>query len=161
MRISNTSSGANFECEGLLFLLLRDNVQHYAEGGVPSGRFPNLHALADRCWGAGGPTVNARQLRHEIAEAWPLLRHVPSTNLATGIRTRAALTGAKRPPTVRGTVLVRLSGWSVGLKMSREQTLEHIFGAFTASLLRFLDEAGDAALEAEFERAAARSNQRG
>ncbi len=153
MRISNTSNGTSLECDGLLFLLFRDNVQHYAEGGLPSERFRNLHALADHCWGAG-PLVNARQLGHEIAEAWPLLRRVSSTNLAIGIRSRAALTGAQRPPTVRGTVLLRLSGWRVPVTMSRNLTLEHVFGAIIAAIVRFLDAAGDAELSAEFERSA-------
>lgn len=149
MRISSPELGLSIECEDLLCLLLRDNVQHFLEGGTPSARFTAIHALADCYWAAAPPSLTGRRLASELGDAWPLLRSVPSSKLAISIRSRAVTTGALSAPSTRGTVLLRLTGWKLPLRIAPQGTLHDLFGPTVARLSAFCEQVGQRRLTVE------------
>ncbi|HYQ30720.1 MAG TPA: hypothetical protein VER04_25990 [Polyangiaceae bacterium] len=84
--VSGRSEVRDFDWES--YALLRDNVQHFVEGGAPSGRFRALHALAaavdrESC------VVDAVRLRLEVLQTVAALREVPLEHAAISARTRA------------------------------------------------------------------------
>ena len=115
--------------------LLRDNVQHHLEGGVPSGAFPAIHALADAPWESGPVAVNPAVLSSELGVAWPELRDLPIESLAISIRTRAIVTHSSCAPEVRGTVLHRLVNWPVPVALATSTTLGNLFGQLVSDLI--------------------------
>lgn len=133
------------ECDWALCTSLRDNVQHHLEGGRPSGTFPAIHALADRCWAPASVSVESRQLRGELERA-RALESLPIGRLAMSIRSRAALTGAPVAPAVRGTELVRLVGWRAPVRVVGATSLGNVLGDTMRRLLEFCAAAGDAAV---------------
>lgn len=64
MKLQMIGCGGERTCDWRSYALLRDNVLHYVESGVRSGRFRALHALA-RAVDSGACTVDAVRLRHE------------------------------------------------------------------------------------------------
>ncbi|HVJ16992.1 MAG TPA: hypothetical protein VM686_16235 [Polyangiaceae bacterium] len=146
MRLSVVGADLTTECDWERCTTLRDNVQHHLEAGLPSGRFPAIHTLADRCWATADVTFKAAQLRDELAEAWPVLRDLGIERLAIGIRSRAALTRAKAAPKVRGTVLLRLTGWKSPLALGDARTLGDLFTGLVIPLITFCQRAGDSAM---------------
>jgi hypothetical protein len=145
MRLSVAGRQLTTECDWQLCTALRDNVQHYLEGGLPSGRFPAVHTLADRCWATAAVTVPAAQLRTELEEAWPVLNVMTIDRMAISIRSRAALTGNMKAPTARGTVLLRLTGWKLPLKLAGAQTLGDVFGDLVLPMIGYCQKIGDRA----------------
>ena len=145
MRIWAVETGISVNCEASSCLLLRDNVQHHLEGGRPGDLYRAIHGLADGWWSARPLTIQAGKLRAELHQAWPLLRGIPNSRLAIGIRSRAALTGAASPPVVRGTVLLRLTGWRLPLRFDPNGTLDDLLGTTVATLMRLCERAGSAA----------------
>jgi len=146
MQLSVVGAELTTECDWELCTALRDNVQHHLENGIPSGRFPAIHALADRCWASAAVSVSAGQLRAELARAWPVLAALGVERFAMGIRSRAALTGAHAAPTIRGTVLLRLTGWKPPLKLASAKTLSDVFAGLVPPIMEFCRRAGDAAV---------------
>jgi len=143
MRLSLAGGALSTECDWELCTGLRDNVQHHLEGGFPSGRFPAIHALADRCWSETTVTIGARQLRQELAEVWPVIAHLGIERQAIGIRSRAALTRAPTVPKARGTVLLRLTGWKSPLPLGQARNLGELFGGLVQTLNDFCERVGD------------------
>jgi hypothetical protein len=127
MRLLISAGNKSVTCDWTLCSLLRDNVQHHLEGGKPSGNYPAIHALGDVVWNHEGK-ISVRQLRLELDTVRPVLRPLSINKLAVGIRSRAALTGALTPPPVRGTVLLRLAGWGVPVRLTGFTTLGDLFG---------------------------------
>jgi hypothetical protein len=146
MRLSMAGAELTTECDWALCTVLRDNVQHHLEGGLPSGSFPALHALADRCWEAAEVTVVAAQLRAELTQAWELLCGLRVERMAMGIRSRAALTGAAAVPKMRGTVLLRLTGWKSPLRLDNAKTLGDVLAGLVIPLIDFCRRAGNTAV---------------
>ncbi len=126
-------NGAMF-CEWSAAALLRDNVMHWLEDEEPSGRFPAIHALADWSPTCGRTPVRAEDLADELAVALPLLREVRGKDLAIGIWTRARMTGQQAPPTVRGTVVARLVGWTLPMPLADDASLEECYRPFLDAL---------------------------
>lgn len=84
--VSSRGESRNFDWES--YALLRDNVQHFVEGGAPSGRFRALHALSaavdrESC------SVDAVRLRLEVLQTVAALREIPLERAAISTRTRA------------------------------------------------------------------------
>lgn len=75
-------------CDWESFALLRDNVQHFVEGGVESGRFSALHGIA-RAVDGDAYLVDAVRLRLEVLRAWSALWPVKVDDAAVSSRTRA------------------------------------------------------------------------
>src|SRR5688572_25316656 len=88
MRLSVAGAGLTTECDWELCTALRDNIQHYFEGGSLSGLFPAVHALADRCWAPATVRISAAQLRAELTQAWQVLATMNVERMAIGIRSR-------------------------------------------------------------------------
>ncbi len=145
MQLSVAGAELTTECDWELCTALRDNIQHHLEGGFPSGLFPAVHALADRCWAPGEVTVSAAQLREELTQAWHVIGGLRVDRMAIGIRSRAALTGAQTVPKVRGTVLLRLTGWKSPLRLGSAKTLGDLFANLVIPLVEFCRRAGDTA----------------
>jgi hypothetical protein len=93
-------------CDWESFALLRDNVQHFVEGGVQSGRFSALHGIA-RAVDGDAYEVDAVRLRLEVLQAWRALWTVRVDGAAISSRTRAIREGRTVPPggSVTGPVL--------------------------------------------------------
>jgi len=117
-------------------LMLRDNLQHHLQAGRPSPGYPLIHAIADAALGAGQDRVEASELWSEVSLGLSGLRDVGIADLAMSIRTRALLTGADDMPVVRGTILLRLSGWKVPIAVEGMRTLEDLFAELYAGLDR-------------------------
>ncbi len=88
-------------CDWESFALLRDNVQHFVEGGVQSGRFSALHGIA-RAVDGDAYAVDAVRLRLEVLQAWSALWPVRVDGAAVSSRTRAIREG--RPVPTGGSV---------------------------------------------------------
>jgi hypothetical protein len=124
-----------------LFSLLRDNVQHHLEGGMPSGQFPAVHAVAYLIGAGGSVKVSARQIRDEVRWVFGGLRCRPVRELAISIRTAAVLANAWPLPAVRGTTLVRVAGWPVPESLAEATTLGGAFGRIAFDLARITEQA--------------------
>jgi hypothetical protein len=131
----------SLRCDYARCALLRDNVQHHLEHGLPSGRFAAIHALADSPWDTAPATINPKTLSSELELVWPSLRDLPIESLAISLRTRAALTHALAPPAVRGTILRRMVQWPVPLDLSTSKDLRALLGGLASDLARVAQEA--------------------
>lgn len=94
------------------YALLRDNVQHFIEGGEPTERFAALHGI-EKAVDCGSSQVDAARLRGEVLRAWYALWSVSLDRAAVSLRTRAVLTGCTEGPTARGTVRALQVGWEL------------------------------------------------
>lgn len=101
-------SGAGL-CDWESFALLRDNVQHFVEGGVQSGRFSALHGIA-RAVDGHSCVVDAVRLRLEVLQAWRALWPVSVDGAAVSSRTRAIREGTALPAggTVTGPAIAEI-----------------------------------------------------
>lgn len=99
-------------CDWESFALLRDNVQHYIEGGAPSARFAAMHEI-EHAVDEGERVVDASRLRGEVLRAWTALWKVPLEEAAISLRTRAIMTGSAEPSPCRGTVPAQQVGWAL------------------------------------------------
>ena len=96
MRLIVISQCGRETCDWGSYALLRDNVQHFIEGGRRSGRFRALHQVATAV-DHGACTVNAVRLRLEVLKAWAALWQVRLASAAVSCRTRAIREGAPLP----------------------------------------------------------------
>jgi hypothetical protein len=99
-------------CDWSGYALLRDNVQHFIEGGEPTERFAALHGIESAVDG-GRCVVDAARLRGEVLRGWYALWRVPLDQAAVSLRTRAILTESTEAPTAPGTVRARHVGWEL------------------------------------------------
>ena len=83
-------------CDWESFALLRDNVQHFVEGGMQSGRFSALHGIAKAVDG-DACVIDAVRLRLEVLQAWNALWPVRVDGAAVSSRTRAVREGRALP----------------------------------------------------------------
>jgi hypothetical protein len=134
MILSFTGPRGGFSTGVEQVLLFRDNVQHHLQAGVPSGTYRAIHRIADVAGSQGGATVPARDLWNEVSAAFRSIRSVDRRELAMSIRTRAILTNVRDLPAVRGTALVRLTGWHVPLATFEALTLGDLFGSLVTRL---------------------------
>lgn len=121
-------------CDWAAAALLRDNVMHFVEGGVPSGRFPAIHALADAPSFPDRPLPPAADVADELAIVLPQLRRTRGSDLAIGLWTRAVMKRQRQLPSVRGTVSAREVGWEVPMKVPADATLEDVYRPFLHAL---------------------------
>jgi len=125
------------------YAMLRDNVQHHLEGGVPSARFRALHAL-ERAVDRGTHRVDAARLRGEIMGAWYGLVKLGVDEAAISFRTRSIMTGCPTPPVRRGTARPRLTGWNLPISASSDEPslVRHVLG-LVVTVLRITETAVD------------------
>jgi hypothetical protein len=110
MQLTLTGRSGSIPCTWESYALIRDNVQHFIEGGAPTERFSSLHGI-EQAVDYGRCSVDATRLRGEIVRALYALKNVPMSDAAVSIRTRALLTGAAGRQSTRGTVRARNAGW--------------------------------------------------
>jgi len=94
-------------------LLFRDNVQHYLQAGRPTPGYPLIHAIADAPLVGEILQIKASCLWGEVSHAFEQIRSISIAGLAVSIRTRAILTNTQALPVVRGTILLRFTGWKL------------------------------------------------
>lgn len=117
-----------------MLLALRDNVQHHLQGGRPGPTYPILHRIAEQ--GSEGQPYAASDLWHEASAALAGIGHIPIEDLASSIRTRALTLGLDSMPSVRGTMLARLSGWEPTIPTLGKSNLRDVFADFLTGISR-------------------------
>jgi hypothetical protein len=109
------------------------------QGGVPTPGYPLIHTIADAVCLEATTSASAAALWGEVSHAFCRIRHLAYRELAMSIRTRAILTNTRTLPAVRGTALVRLTGWQVPMATAGVVTLGDLFQSFVARLEIFTD----------------------
>lgn len=117
-----------------LILLFRDNVQHHLQAGAPTPGFVWLHSIADVVSPPSDVRIQASDLWNDVSVAFARIRNVERRELAMSIRTRAILTKTATLPAVRGTALVRLTGWRVPVPTANVAYLGDLFAGFVTRL---------------------------
>jgi hypothetical protein len=123
------------------YALLRDNVQHYVERGVPSERFAALHAI-ERAVDGRVELLDAARLRGEVLSGCDALGELALSDSAVSLRTRALLSGSQIPP-VRGTVLAAKAGWEPAVSDAPDQRIVQLLHGFVAAVLSITQHAVD------------------
>jgi hypothetical protein len=129
-------------CDWESYALLRDNVQHFLEGGEPSVRFPALHAI-ERAVDNGQETIDAARLRGEVLLAWCSLWNIELEHAAISLRTRAFLTGGAPQAEVRGTLSARSAGWPLPLRGRPQAPIPGVAWRFILTVLTLTETAVD------------------
>ncbi len=137
IRFSGPHAGFPMRAEQIL--LFRDNVQHHLQDGVPTPGYPLIHTIADTVCLAATTSVSADALWDEVSHAFERIRHIHYRELAMSIRTRAIMTKTPALPAVRGTALVRMTGWQVPLPTAGVSTLGELFQNLVTRLQTFTD----------------------
>jgi hypothetical protein len=129
MRLVISTPGGARACDWESYALLRDNVQHYLEQGVPSERFAALHAI-ELAVDEGVQRVDAARLRGEVLRAWSALWDIELQDAAVSLRTHAILTDGSAGAAVRGTVQARLAGWALPLQGAEQARIPQAAARF-------------------------------
>jgi hypothetical protein len=116
------------------YALLRDNIQHYLESGVPSARFAALHAI-ERAVDGNYAEVDAGRLRREVLGGWYSLKKLDFESFAVSLRTHSILSGSSPPSMVEATQLAARAGWSLPVTMRSEQPLGEVLRSFVQAVL--------------------------
>ncbi len=129
-------------CDWESFALLRDNVQHYIEGGAPSARFAAMHEI-ERAVDEGEHLVDASRLRGEVLRAWTALWKVRLEEAAISLRTRAIMTGSAEPSPCRGTVPAHQVGWALPVQGHTTSPVPRAAQTFIRAILALTPDAVD------------------
>jgi hypothetical protein len=129
-------------CDWSGYALLRDNVQHFIEGGEPTDRFTALHGI-ERAVDDGQCFVDAARLRGEVLRAWYALSRVPLEQAAVSLRTRAILTASTEAPTARGTVLAQKIGWALPVNLDGSEAVAEAAKSFVTAVLALTERVVD------------------
>ena len=122
----------------IVYAMLRDNVQHYLEGGEPTGEFEALHSIAE-VLGGKKLSVPARRLHEELVRAKATLACRPLSDLAISLRTRSVLSFKWPPPERAETILVSEWGGSVPMLNDTVRSMDDVFGHFVDALLQITE----------------------
>lgn len=135
MSLSFSGPAGAIEQRWIVYALLRDNVQHHLEGGVPTAEFAALHGVTGAL-GGGVVQLPAVELRREILRAASLLS-LPIAELAISLRTRSVLSLTWPLPDRRETMLVREGGGAIPLHglVTSAGTLSELLGGFVERLI--------------------------
>lgn len=141
MKIFIESSRRSVSIDWSDYALLRDNIQHFLEGGQPSARFRALHAL-EGAVDTGKAAVDAARLRGELLGACYGLRKLELRDGAISLRTRSLVTQCPTLPKRRGTTRAAAAGWSLPTGDSGGALLRHL-QRLVATLLAVTETAVD------------------
>jgi hypothetical protein len=140
MKLVFTSRSGAALCDWESFALLRDNVQHFIEGGSPSGRFSALHEIA-RAVDGQVCAIDAVKLRLEVLQAWSALLSVSVDNAAVSSRTRAIREGERAPtepsvtaPAMDGELLRFAQHWSTPIPRAAESFVAAVLSLTKAAV---------------------------
>ena len=120
--------------------MLRDNVQHYLEGGKPAGEFDAIHGVADALL-HGEASVGATALNNELSLVLPLLEK-PISELAVSNRTQAVQSLAFPLPEAPATYLVAQIEWRPAYPLQGATKLGDVFGSLVIELQSITAHAG-------------------
>lgn len=141
MSFSFTATKGSYEQRWIVYALLRDNVQHYFEGGQPSDTFGETHAIAGAL-GGSKVKLSANRLRNELLRAKADLCSRPIADLAISLRTRSVMSLKWPPPEQRATMLLSETRETVPLLGDLPATLDGVFGHFIEGLLGITEGCG-------------------
>jgi len=141
MSLSFIGPTGSFERRWIVYAILRDNVQHHLEGGVPGPQFAALHAIGGAL-AQGEVRVSAPVLHAELERVRPLLER-PLLELAVSERTRAVCMLDLPLPAASATMLASSAGWQPPLPAHNPQTLGDVFGSLVVELLRVTEGAAE------------------
>lgn len=146
MSLMFAGPGGSFEARWMVYAMLRDNVQHHMEKGVPSARFACLHQVS-RALGGGSVTLDAATLAEELSALKEVMA-LPVADLAVSTRTRAAITLQWPPPAEEGTTLLRDTDIKVPLLHAEVKQLGDVCAPFVSQLQAII-KGGDAGATVE------------
>jgi hypothetical protein len=129
-------------CDWSGYALLRDNVQHFIEGGEPTQRFTALHEI-ERAVDGGQCFVDAARLRGEVLRGWYALWRVPLDQAAVSLRTRAILTESVDVPTASGTVFAQQVRWELPVNLDGSVRVAEAARGFVTAVLALTERAID------------------
>jgi hypothetical protein len=129
-------------CDWSGYALLRDNIQHFIEGGDPTGRFRALHEI-ERAVDDGYCFVDAARLRGEVLRGFYALGRVQLEQAAVSLRTRAILTESTKAPTASGTVIARQVRWKLPLDLDGSVRIADAVHGFVTAVLAITERAVD------------------
>ena len=142
MKLLLVGSADSRVCDWSGYALLRDNVQHFIEGGEPTRRFMALHEI-ERAVDDGQCFVDAARLRGEVLRGFYALFRVPLDQAAISLRTRAILTGSTEAPTARGTVLAQQVRWELPVNLDGSIRVAEAARGFVTAVLAVTERAVD------------------
>jgi hypothetical protein len=142
MKLVLMGPSGKLRCSWASYALLRDNVQHFIEGGAPSARFEALHSL-ERALEQESVPIDAARLRGEVLRAWCALWRIDCQNAAISLRTRAVLTGSASEPTQRDTIEAKAAGWELPLQADDATPIPRAAGDFVGGVLKMTEAAVD------------------
>jgi hypothetical protein len=128
------------EVRWIVYALLRDNVQHYLEGGTPSEAFAEIHQISEALV-KDRVRVSALRLRGQVEQAKAGLLHKTVAEIALSGRTCAAL-NSQWPPSNTETRVVGGAALSLRIVNQGIQTMADAFGGFVDELLEITEGAG-------------------
>ncbi|MEO8181869.1 MAG: hypothetical protein ABI895_23795 [Deltaproteobacteria bacterium] len=137
MSMTFVGPAGSVERRWIVYAMLRDNVQHHLEGGVPTPKFEALHQLGDALW-RGKVSVSASQLRAELVEVTAILSR-SMDDYAVSLHTRAVCSCLLELPSRRRTDLAKLLEWTVPFPLEGAVTLADAFGSLHEELLRITE----------------------
>lgn len=117
------------------YAILRDNIQHYIEGGAPSADFECLHGF-ERAVDEGQHRVNAVALRAEVQRAWYELRRVHVCHSAISRRTHAIVAELPVLPLERSTRRRELAERLRTVPGREAMRLQEVVEPFVTGILR-------------------------
>jgi hypothetical protein len=138
--LSFISPRGSLERRWIEFALLRDNVQHHLEGGVPTPAFTHLHSITEAL-GGKELLLPAKAFREELLKAEPLLKK-PIAELAVSLRTRTVVERLWPIPPGAETKLLKDTDSTTVLD-GREKELTDVFGVLLYGLLRITEGAAE------------------
>lgn len=130
----------SFETRWIVYALLRDNVQHYLEGGMPTDRFAEIHQIGEAML-KDRVKLGAQRLHGQLEQAKAALLHRPASDIALSGRTRAVLS-ALWPPSSEETSVIGKAALTIPLLHSGIRTMADAFGHLVDELLELTQGAG-------------------
>ena len=120
----------------IVYALLRDNVQHYLEGGTPTEEFASVHGITEAL-GGKAVTVGAQALRRELVRAREEISDRPVSELAVSVRTLAVINLLWPPPEKRETMLLSACGRDIPfIDITGGKTMNDVFGLLLDELIQ-------------------------
>lgn len=133
MNIVIKSSCGEVRVDWADYALLRDNIQHFVEGGKPSQNYRATHSI-ERAVDEGRALVDGSRLRGELLGACYKLRRIHLQDAAVSLRTRSLVTRCHARPEKRGTARARFTGWRLPTR-KQSGSLVRYLNPFISSIL--------------------------
>jgi hypothetical protein len=133
MSLAFFGPNGSLEARWIVYALLRDNVQHYLEGGIPSEAFAEVHRISEALV-QDRIRVSASRLRRQLEQAKQALFSRPAADIALSGRTRAVLS-SDWPPKSLETAVAGKAALAIPMLHEGIQTMADAFGNLVEELL--------------------------